>query len=259
MADERRAWTLTDFTPPSQYPLPAAGNVRDLTSDQIDVVFQPIVDLRDGSCFAVEGLVRCNKEEFRSPLTLFEHAAAQEACGRLGRTIREVAFEHVDGVPMFVNVHPKELSSRWLVRPDDPICYYEHGIYIEVTEAAAFEYFAICMDVLNEVRQRTGAQIVIDDFGAGYSNLARIVDLEPSHVKLDISLIKGIDTHVRKQKLVSSLVHLCRELGAEVVCEGVETLDELKAVRDTGAQFAQGFFLARPARPVPEVYWPEDL
>jgi len=112
------------------------------------------------------------------------------------------------------------------------------------------------MSVLNEVRQRTGAQIVIDDFGAGYSNLARIVDLEPSHVKLDISLVKGIDKHPRKQKLARSLVNLCAELGAEVVCEGVETLDELKAVRDTGAQFAQGFYLARPARPIPDIYWP---
>jgi len=256
MADERRAWTLTDFMPPSQHPAPHAASVRDLTSDQLDVVFQPIVDLSDGSCFAVEGLVRCNQEEFRSPLTLFEHAVAQEACGRLGRTIREVAFEHLDKVKVFVNVHPKELTSRWLVRPDDPIGFYEHGIYIEVTEAAAFEYFDICMSVLNEVRQRTGAQIVIDDFGAGYSNLARIVDLEPSHVKLDISLVKGIDKHPRKQKLARSLVNLCAELGAEVVREGVETLDELKAVRDTGAQFAQGFYLARPARPIPDIYWP---
>ena len=80
-------------------------------------------------------------------LTLFEHAVAQEACGRLGRTIREVAFEHLEGTAVFVNVHPKELTSRWLVRPDDPIGFYEHDIYLEVTEAAAFEYFDICMSV----------------------------------------------------------------------------------------------------------------
>jgi len=232
--------------------------IRDLGAQDLDVVFQPIVDATDGALFAVEGLVRCNRNEYRSPLALFDEAVAQEACGRLGRTVREVAFERVAGTAIFVNIHPKEISSRWLVRPDDPLCFHDHDVYLEITEAAAFEYFDLCSDVLREVCARTGAKLVVDDFGAGYSNLERIVDLEPSVVKLDRSLIVDLHRHGRKRTLVTHLVRLCADLGATVVAEGIEVVDELRAVQDCGVQLVQGYLLARPSYPIPAIHWPAE-
>jgi len=231
-------------------------STRTLTSEQLPSVYQPIVDLRTGEMFAHEALVRCNVEAFASPLGLFQQAMAEGTCGQLGRLIRDATFAQLPDAPLFINLHPHELIDRWLVRPDDPICFHTHPVYLEITESATLEYYDLCLNVLKEVCNRTGAHLVIDDLGAGYSNLSRLVDLEPEIVKLDRELITGIDRNQRKQILVRTLVQMCGELGARVVAEGIETLGELETVRDLGADFGQGYFLARPNYPAPEVHWP---
>ncbi|MND03307.1 Cyclic di-GMP phosphodiesterase Gmr [compost metagenome] len=75
-------------------------------------------------------------------------------------------------------------------------------------------------------------------------------------MKLDRELISGIDKNPRQQVLVKSVVEICKDLGATVVAEGIETREELERVRDAGADYAQGYLLARPAYPVPAVSWP---
>ncbi len=110
--------------------------------------------------------------------------------------------------------------------------------------------------MLREVCSRASAFLVVDDLGAGYSNLKIIADLEPKVVKLDRQLVQDLDKKPRQQKLVAFTVSLCNELGAAVVAEGIETRDELKAVVDSGAQYGQGYLLARPAFPMPAVNWP---
>jgi EAL domain-containing protein (putative c-di-GMP-specific phosphodiesterase class I) len=112
------------------------------------------------------------------------------------------------------------------------------------------------MSVLREVCGRTGAHLVIDDLGAGYSNLKLIADLEPKVVKLDRALVQDLHRKPRQQKLVSIVVHLCNELGAAVVAEGIETLDEFHAVCDSGAEYGQGYLFARPSFPMPSIAWP---
>jgi EAL domain-containing protein (putative c-di-GMP-specific phosphodiesterase class I) len=112
--------------------------------------------------------------------------------------------------------------------------------------------------VLEEIKTRGGVFLVIDDLGAGYSNLLRIVDLEPSIVKLDMQLVRGIDRRPRQQRLVRSIVKMCEDQGASVVAEGIETADELNAVIDCGAHYGQGYLLARPGFPPPAVSWPSS-
>ncbi len=221
----------------------------------LSVVFQPIVRLDDGKLFAYEALVRCRVPGF-SPTILFERALAERSTGRLGRSIREIAVPMCSGVPLFVNLHPSELEEGWLVRPDDPIVSHDHDIYLEITETAPLTHFDLCLSVLREVCSRVGAHLVVDDFGAGYSNLKHISDLEPRVVKLDRNLVEGLDRKRRQQKLVAATVRLCVELGALVVAEGIETPDEYSAVRDCGAQCGQGYLFARPSFPLPQVQWP---
>jgi EAL domain-containing protein (putative c-di-GMP-specific phosphodiesterase class I) len=155
----------------------------------LSTVFQPIVRLDTGELFAYETLVRCEVPGF-SPVTLFERAAEERSTGRLGRMIREIAIPLCGGTPVFFNLHPDELTDRWLVRPDDPIVSHDHDIYLEITESVPFSHFDLCMSVLREVRGRTGAHLVIDDLGAGYSNLKLIADLDPKVVKLDRALAR---------------------------------------------------------------------
>jgi EAL domain-containing protein (putative c-di-GMP-specific phosphodiesterase class I) len=230
-----------------------------LAPSDLNVVFQPIVDLRTHRLFALEALVRCTARGFQSPSILFEHAVKHAYTGRLGRLIREITVARCGGIPIFTNVHPCELSERWLVRPDDPIFSHDTDVYIEITEAVPFSHYEHCVSVLRELRSRGRVHLVIDDLGAGFSNLKRIVDLQPAVVKLDIELIHGIDREPRQLALVKSIVSMCRGQGAQVVAEGIETVHELAAVIDSGVQYGQGFLLARPAFPVPPISWPPGM
>src|SRR5580658_6952965 len=140
MARDKLTWTVEK--------LPAGGvapqGVRSLTEAEVGVAFQPIVDVRTGLLLAHEALVRCTRAEYKAPPVLFEHAVKEGACGRLGRLIRDVAFRTCGEVSLFVNLHPEELSARWLVRPDDPIGFQKRPVYLEVTESATMTHFDVC-------------------------------------------------------------------------------------------------------------------
>lgn|SRR6185369_3717144 len=252
MSDDRLHWTFNGD--PNQTGGPAG--VRSITVNDIHMLFQPIVEIETGLLFAHEALVRCKLPQYPSPQLLFLAAEKERACGHLGHVIRQQTFERCQDTALFVNVHPEELSQRWLVRPDDPINFHEREVYLEITESAAFTHYDLCMNVLKDVCTRAGVHLVVDDYGSGHSNLARILDLNPKIVKLDGVLIRGIDKDSRRQAMVRHMVALCTDLGARVVAECIETVEELKAVADQGVQFAQGFVLARPAFPPPAINFP---
>lgn len=251
-----KRWTLSGEDEPSGVTAIRPQSVRGLRRDDLDVVFQPIVDVRTQRIFAYEALTRCKWPEYANPAVLFATASSEESCGHLGRLIREVTFERGAGFPLFVNVHPDELSARWLVRPDDPLFLHDHNVFIEITESAAFTHYDLCRSVLREVKARGGVFLAVDDLGAGHSNLMRVIDLEPQVVKLDRALVSELHLSHRKQILVRHMVELCTELSAIVVAEGIETMDELQAVMDVGVTYVQGFLLARPAYPLPKAKWP---
>jgi EAL domain-containing protein (putative c-di-GMP-specific phosphodiesterase class I) len=220
---------------------------------ELSCVFQPIVRFDTLEVFAHEALVRCSVERFRAPPVLFERALHDRCVGRLGRLIRDVAIPLCSGMPVFVNVHPQELQESWLVRPDDPMYEHDDEVFVEITESVPMTHFQLCRDVLREMRSRPGVHLVVDDLGAGYSNFGRIADLEPAIVKIDKGLIDDIAERARTRTLVSGLVRLCGELGAKVVIEGIETLEQFIACRDTGAHYAQGYLLAKPGFPLPKI------
>jgi EAL domain-containing protein (putative c-di-GMP-specific phosphodiesterase class I) len=185
-------------------------------------VFQPVVDLKTGRIFAYEALARTKAPEFEGPLALFAAAVAENVTGQLGRMLREMALQGCQGHPLFLNIHPAELNEKWVVQPDDPIFNHTEDVYLEITEAVPLSHFRLCKDMLLEVRGR-GVHLVVDDLGAGYSNLKYIADLHPRVVKLDRDLIAGLTKDSRLFKLVSAIVRLCSELESKVVAEGIET------------------------------------
>ena len=229
---------------------------RVLDRRDVRIVYQPVVNLKTREVFAYEALCRPSAAEFDGPLALFAAAVEHSCTGELGRMLREMSLEGCPDHRLFINVHPAELNEKWLVQPNDPIFHHDHDVFLEITEGVPLSHYQLCQTILMEVRDR-GVNLVVDDLGAGYSNLKYIADLHPRVVKLDRGLIAGLVTGSRLFKLVCAIVVLCRELGAMVVAEGIETIDELESVIEAGAQFGQGYLLARPAFPLPEVKWPE--
>lgn len=223
-----------------------------LKSGDLSVVLQPIVDLHTGAIFAYEALVRSTSPVFQGPPNMFDQAIDAEVCGALGRAIRELAIAACPHYQLFLNIHPNEFDEGWLVQPNDPIFTHDHPVYLEITESVPLTHFGQCTSVLQEIRSK-GVALAVDDLGAGYSNLKYIADLAPEIVKLDRQLVANIDLDERLFQLVRAIVHLAVELGAKVVAEGLERTEEVVAVRDAGAHFGQGYVLARPSFPPPEL------
>ncbi len=217
-------------------------------------VFQPLVDLHTGEIVAYEALLRSTTPLFDSPIAMFAAAVESNCVGVLGRAVRKLSVETCPDWPLFLNIHPNELNEPFLVQPDDPIFWHEHGVHIEITESVPLSHFELCRSVLAEVRGK-GVKLAVDDLGAGYSNLKYIADLTPEVVKIDRVLVAGLTNGTRHHQLMRSIVEMCDAMGARVVAEGIETVDELHAAQDAGAQLGQGYLLARPAYPPPEVSW----
>lgn len=236
----------------------AAAIRRVLEERDFRVVYQPVVDLQTRKMFAYEALVRSKSPDFDSPPALFSAAVTHSCTGELGRAIREMSVDNCPFHPLFLNIHPAELNEKYLVQPSDPIFQHDRDVYLEITEGVPLSHYHLCQTILHEVRGR-GVSLVVDDLGAGYSNLKYIADLQPRVVKLDRELIAGLSLGTRLFKLVSAINVLCRELGAVTVAEGIETVTELEAVIESGAKYGQGYLLARPAFPLPEVSWPDAL
>jgi EAL domain-containing protein (putative c-di-GMP-specific phosphodiesterase class I) len=204
-------------------------------------------------------LARPDPAYFPGPVELFTAAAVHNVAGELGRLIRTLAIDGCSAWPLFLNVHPAEFNEGYLVRPDDPIFAHDPGVCLEITESVPITHFCQCHSVLKEIRSK-GVNLAVDDLGAGYSNLKYIADLAPEVVKLDRELISSVDKGPRHLKLVANIVRLCEELGSKVVVEGIETVEELRAVGDSGAHYGQGYFLARPSSPPPEMSpWPLSI
>ena len=125
-------------------------------------------------------------------------------------------------------------------------------LILEITERTP-------LDELIDLRSRIkalrtlGYRLAIDDVGAGHAGVASLAQLEPDLVKLDMSLIRGIDHDSVKQDLVRSMLHVCRDMNIQVICEGVETAHERDALVQMGADLMQGYLFAKPGPPFPSV------
>lgn len=228
---------------------------RVLDQRELAIHYQPLVDLRLQKVFAYEALARSKAPEIHGPLELFAAAMRHDCVGELGRLLRELTLEGCPELPLFVNIHPSELNERYLIQTDDPIFQHATDVFLEITESVPLSHFRLCQSMLDEVRDR-GVHLVVDDLGAGYSNLKYIADLNPRVVKIDRGLIMGLRTGSRLFKLVKAIVSMCTDLDALVVAEGIETIEEFEAVVACGARYGQGYLLARPGFPLPTAHWP---
>jgi EAL domain-containing protein (putative c-di-GMP-specific phosphodiesterase class I) len=116
---------------------------------------------------------------------------------------------------------------------------------LEITESIFFEYQAKAIEMLNQIRE-LGIEIDIDDFGTGYSNLGYLIKLPISMLKIDRSFVMPIDTEGNNTEIVKTVLGLARNLGLKTVAEGIETIQQLKALRELGCDSGQGFLFAKP-------------
>ncbi|MEJ7800007.1 MAG: EAL domain-containing protein, partial [Ilumatobacter sp.] len=150
-----------------------------------------------------------------------------------------------DGGMLFVNTSPATLVDRRLEAVRDRL---PARLVIELTEQEAVADY----ELLRRRLQRwsnDGVRLAIDDIGAGYSSLRHVLQLSPEFLKLDRSIISGIDADRSRRALVCSLVAFAREVGATVIAEGVEHTAELDVLEEAGVPLVQGWLFGRPGPP----------
>lgn len=221
----------------------------------ITMAFQPIVDIATGGVFAYEALVRGADGQSAGEVLA---SVGPDMIYKFDQTCRVTAIELAGG--LFAPDGTEKLSINFM-----PGAVYEPDACIRASLTAArragFDPRRLMFEFTEDERMRDVAHVrrivqayqargfttAIDDFGAGYAGLGLLADLRPDMIKLDMALIRDIDTSVARQAIVAGVVRIADELGIGCIAEGIETADELRTLRAIGIRLCQGYFLARPA------------
>jgi diguanylate cyclase (GGDEF)-like protein len=215
---------------------------------RLTAVFQPVLELATGRVSGYEALARFDAEPRRGPDEWFAQAHRAGLGGELEAAALKAALA-VPGRPsgtfLALNVSPRALAQP-LVRAALPADL--SSIVVELTEHDLFGAEDELADRLGELRAR-GARIALDDAGAGYAGLQQLIAVAPDILKLDRSLVHGANADPAKLALLEAMISFASSTGAAVCGEGVEDLDDLRALAELDATYAQGYALAQPAPP----------
>lgn len=220
------------------------------------VAYQPIVQYSLRQVVAYEALMRSKEVALSTPMQMLEVAERLGRVVELGEAVRRLAvvpwIENAAAPMLFLNLHAAELEDVERLVASGALHKLASRIVLELTERAAIEAVTDAATQIHRLRA-AGFRLAIDDLGAGYSGLSSFVKFEPEIVKIDMSLVRDIDTSPRKQKLVRSIMEACD--GVQVVAEGVETHDELETLVGIGCDLFQGYLFAKPGPAFPETHW----
>ena len=234
---------------------PPAAPQRDLlleaaiAHEQVDVLFQPLIDPASGRIAGAEALARSTVTA--DAQLLFTRAAAGGLAERLSRLVQRKALRcaavwegPLKGLGLSINILPADISrpnyDKWLLDEVRAAGIDPRRITAEITENALLVDQDEVAGRLTRLRD-AGMRIAVDDFGTGYTSLAYLTSLPLDAIKIDRGLIADIVGGERDRIVVKAMIHLARELGLAVVVEGVETTGQLDLLADWGCDLYQGF------------------
>jgi EAL domain-containing protein (putative c-di-GMP-specific phosphodiesterase class I)/AmiR/NasT family two-component response regulator len=221
------------------------------TPGAFHVVYQPIFDLRSGEVVGAEALSRFTLPPPHPPDEWFRDAAEVGLGTVLEAAAASTALAGLEELPfhayMAINMSPATILDPMFVGlfADAPV----DRVVLEVTEHAQVEDYDLLGAALRPFRER-GLRLAVDDAGSGYAGLRHILRLAPDLVKLDIELTRGIERDRARRALAEALITFAEAMDLVIVAEGIETAEELEALRALGVPSGQGYFLARPG-PLP--------
>ena len=226
--------------------------------DNLNIVFQPIFELKTGTTIALEALARWTDPVLGaiSPSEFVPIAEHLNLIDDLNSRLMGLAFHEarnwVPSVKLSFNLSAIQLcsrnSARAVLRSLRESGLSPQRLQVEVTETALLADFERARDNLTELKQ-AGATIVLDDFGAGYASIGYLRELHFDQIKLDGGLVTAAQHSLDGKRLLRAVVGLCNVLGVATVAEHVESDELLKLVDELGCDAAQGFWLMRPMPP----------
>jgi len=228
---------------------------RLIAGEGLEMAVQPIVSVPERVIHAYEALARFRLGSSSNPLHWFALADEFAVRDRLELACLRTGLALLDDLPAGTRLSVN-LSGPLLMDPrtDELLRGARHldRLILEVTENSLLEDTPGLVAEISRLIA-TGINFAVDDMGAGYSGLRQITTVRPSYLKLDRSLISGIDTDPDRGALVSAMLGYVRQTGGHLVAEGVETEAELETLIDLGVTLIQGYLLGRPGPPWPQV------
>jgi EAL domain-containing protein (putative c-di-GMP-specific phosphodiesterase class I)/CheY-like chemotaxis protein len=213
----------------------------------LSVVFQPIWDLKVGSCAGVEALARFSAFPKQGPDRWFADADEVGARTELELLAIRRALERFPDLPppmhMAINVSPSTLLASAF--SELIASAFPQRTVIELTEHAPVEDYNVLNASVGRIRQ-LGGRLSIDDAGAGFASLSHILRLAPDFIKLDKTLTAGIEGDHSQQALAAGLISFADRIGATIIAEGIEREEQVSVLSELGVPYGQGYHLGRP-------------
>jgi EAL domain-containing protein (putative c-di-GMP-specific phosphodiesterase class I) len=220
-----------------------------IAHEQIEVLYQPLIEPGTGRIIGAEALAR--SPIVPSAEALFARAAAAGLDERLSRLVQRKALRcaavwegTLKGLRISLNLLPQDLSrenyDQWLLDEIESAGIDPARVTIEITESGLLIDHPAVAERLSRLRE-SGLRIAVDDFGTGYASLAYLISLPLDMLKIDRGLITHIVGGERDRIVVKAMIQLARELGLQVVVEGVESTGQLALLAEWGCDLYQGF------------------
>ena len=234
---------------------------RALETDQFSLAYQPQFSIEDGSLCGVEALLRWQHPQFGPvpPLDFIAIAEETKLVVPIGRwALRQACADALAWpgyVRVAVNVSAVQFESGELL--DDVFDALRSSglparrLELEVTESALLQDTQQVLTILHELRSR-GVSVALDDFGTGYSSLSYLRSFPFDRIKIDRSFVRDVDSNLNTQAIIRAVIDLGRSMGMCTTVEGVETAEQMAAIRRQGPCEVQGFLLSKP-RPAEEI------
>lgn len=230
-------------------------------AENLQSVYEPIVDARTREVMAYEALIRGpSGTELESPAYLFPMAEKTGLLFELDCLCRRKGLLGAKGLEegkkLFLNclpsaIHDPGFREDRLRETLDSIGLSPSDVVFEISEKESIANFEVFREV-RDYYKMLGFGIALDDVGAGYSGLETVMELSPDYIKLDLSLVRGIDSDPHRRELVAALNKVSGKLETQVIGEGISTGEELRTLAEIGIPYAQGWYVGRDVRPTGE-------
>ncbi len=229
-----------------------------IIAEEMVLYYQPKIDTRSGIADCVEALVRWEHPEkgIVSPGLFIPAIVNSDVADRMGEWVIRAACKQIkewrsvgNHTKISINIANHHLVSEQfmpsLLRIVDEIGIDPQHLEIEMTEETAMKSHQRAKSVIRALKEN-GFSVSLDDYGKGYSNLARLADLEIDIIKLDMSLVSQIAEDPRRSIIVSSALEMARQLDCKTVAEGIETKEQAACLAQMGCDYLQGYLFAKP-------------
>ncbi len=236
-----------------------------LVDDQLQVFYQPIIDIRQQNVFHIEALVRWSHPErgFLTPGDFVPFAEQIGVIDQLGEKVLLAAClaarnlsESVDRpVSVSVNVNPRQLLLGSFVQVVSQVLHQTglaaSSLTLEITEDAIVNNIPLAREVLGKIK-KLGVAIALDDFGTGYSSLSLLRDLPIDSLKIDKSFIRALEQNSHDLMITQAIIGLGKSLNLAIIAEGVETRQQMQTLIEHHCYLQQGYYFSRPV-PYPAI------